>query len=300
MSEEEIKKKVREAYSSIVTQSRGCSPNIFSEDELKRIIKEIYETGDQTSGGKPVLITMGGDTVEDSAVSMGYSKEDLGCIPEGANLGLGCGNPIAYANLNEGETVLDLGSGAGIDCFLAAKKVGERGKVIGVDMTPEMISNARIHAEENGYRNVEFRLGEIEHLPVADGFVDVLISNCVINLVPNKDRVFREAFRVLRPGGRMIVSDIVLDGELPKNFKLKTLGGGNCVDGAIQLDEYLAKVEDAGFKEVKVLGEVSLLQHIGYDLDKDELIKDVKTPDDRLEDRFNVVKSVYVYGKKPL
>jgi SAM-dependent methyltransferase len=189
--------------------------------------------------------------------TIGCSGEELGSIPEGANLGLGCGNPTALASLKEGEVVLDLGSGAGIDCFLAANAVGRSGSVVGVDMTPEMLEKARGNALKGGYRNVEFRLGEIENLPVADNSVDVVISNCVINLSPNKDRVFKEAYRVLRPGGRVMVSDIVLLRELPADIKDSIQAYVGCVAGAVSKGEYLATVEAAGFTGVEVVGEVT-------------------------------------------
>jgi SAM-dependent methyltransferase len=177
------------------------------------------------------------------------------CVPEGANLGLGCGNPLAVASLKEGETVLDLGSGAGFDCFLAAKRVGTEGKVIGVDMTPDMIDRARTNARKGDYANVEFRLGEIENIPAADNSVDIVISNCVINLAPDKGRVFKEAFRVLKPGGRLMVSDIVLLRELPDFIRDSIEAYTGCVAGATKKDEYLKTIKNAGFREVNILDE---------------------------------------------
>jgi ubiquinone/menaquinone biosynthesis C-methylase UbiE len=167
-------------------------------------------------------------------------------------MNLGCGNPVALASLKEGETVVDLGSGGGLDCFLAAKRVGEEGRVIGVDMTPEMIDKARQNAREGGYKNVEFRLGEIENLPVADGTADVVISNCVINLVPDKRRVFEEALRILKPHGRLMVSDIVLQRELPEDAK-RNASPASCVQGAVMKDKYIDMIKQAGFQEAKVV-----------------------------------------------
>jgi SAM-dependent methyltransferase len=189
------------------------------------------------------------------SLGIGYSKEDLGQVPEGANLGLGCGNPVALASLREGEVVLDLGSGAGFDSFLAAERVGPTGRVIGVDMTAEMLDKARENAKKSGRANVEFRLGEIEHLPVADSLVDVILSNCVINLSTDKSQVFAEAFRVLRPGGRLMVSDIVLTAPLPAPLAESALLYSSCVAGALLKTEYLGHIAGAGFTEIAVQGE---------------------------------------------
>jgi arsenite methyltransferase len=189
---------------------------------------------------------------EAASKNIGYTDEDLNAVPDGANLGLGCGNPVALASLKEGETVLDLGSGAGIDCFLAAAKVGKTGKVIGVDMTPDMLDKARENARKSGCKNVEFRLGEIENLPAADNSVDVIISNCVINLAPDKKRVFGEAFRVLKPGGRLMVSDLVLLQPLPDFLKESVEAYVGCVAGASIKKNYLADIKAAGFKKVKI------------------------------------------------
>ena len=187
--------------------------------------------------------------------SVGYSAEELQSIPADANLGLGCGNPLALAALREGETVLDLGSGGGIDCFLAARRVGARGRVIGVDMTPDMVHLARKNAGRGDYVNVEFRLGEIEHLPVPDGSIDVVISNCVINLSVDKAQVFREIFRVLKPGGRMMVSDIVLTRELPAAVQKSVAAYTSCVAGAMTRDDYLQAIRAAAFGHVDILAE---------------------------------------------
>jgi len=187
--------------------------------------------------------------------TVGYTEEEMNGVPEGANLGLGCGNPVAIASLKEGEVVLDLGSGAGFDAFLAAAKVGKTGRVIGVDMTPEMIKKANENAKKGSYKNVEFRLGEIEKLPVEDNSIDVIISNCVINLSSDKERVFKEALRVLKPGGRLMVSDLVLVKELPKIIKESVEAYVGCLAGATRKDEYLKLITMAGFHGVKVISE---------------------------------------------
>jgi ubiquinone/menaquinone biosynthesis C-methylase UbiE len=232
MKDEEIRKAVREGYGKIAEhESSCCGPT-------------------NTCGcacGSPQ------DTV---SRAIGYTDDQLGAIPGGANLGLGCGNPTALASLKKGEVVLDLGSGGGIDCFLAANAVGGSGMVIGVDMSPEMLERARENARTGGYHNVEFRLGEIENLPVADNSVDAVISNCVINLSPDKSKVFKEAYRALKPGGRIMISDIALLKELPSAIKNSVEAYVGCVAGATTKQEYLAAVEAAGFREVEVVNEV--------------------------------------------
>src|SRR5438477_3552734 len=187
-----------------------------------------------------------------SADTLGYSAEKSAMAPEAANLGLGCGNPLAIASLREGQLVLDLGSGAGFDCFLAARAVGSTGKVIGVDMTHDMLSKARENAQKNGFMNVEFRLGEIEALPVADNSVDVIISNCVINLSPEKQRVFNEAFRVLRPGGRLAIADMVATATLPDEIKADWTAYTGCMAGASQITELEEMLRKSGFKDIKI------------------------------------------------
>lgn len=184
---------------------------------------------------------------------LGYSNDDLSAVPEGANLGLGCGNPQAIASLKPGEVVLDLGSGGGFDCFLAARQVGETGKVIGVDMTPEMVSRARNNAISGEYSNTDFRLGEIEHLPVADNTVDVIISNCVINLSPDKQQVFNDSFRVLKSGGRLAISDIVTTAELPSEIKndLDELYSG-CISGASSISEIYTMLQQSGYTDISI------------------------------------------------
>lgn len=228
---------------------------MVEEKDVKKIVREGYGAiaGSDSSCCAPAKPCCCGPSKADEISSrIGYSREELESVPEGANLGLGCGNPVALASLREGETVVDLGSGPGFDCFLAANKVGEEGKVIGVDMTHEMLEKARENARQGGYGNVEFRLGEIENLPVADNSADVIISNCVINLSPDKARVFREAFRVLKPGGRLMVSDIVLEGELPQQIRKSAAAYVGCVSGAILREDYFRMIAEAGFADTEV------------------------------------------------
>jgi len=205
---------------------------------------------------------------EDPSLLLGYETKDLEAVPEGANLGLGCGNPVALASLQPGETVLDLGSGAGFDAFLASKHVGPEGRVIGVDMTPPMIERATALAKTHGYENVEFRLGDIEALPVADGSVDAIISNCVVNLTIDKARAFREAFRVLKAGGRLMVSDLVLERPLPEAISQDLDAYGACIGGALLREDYLGAIKAAGFSEVTVVGE----RRYGLDMFSPELL----------------------------
>jgi arsenite methyltransferase len=226
---------------------------------------------------------------------MGYTDEDIKSVPESANLALGCGNPVAIAGLQEGETVLDLGSGAGMDCFLAAEKVGATGYVIGVDMTPEMIDKARENADKGNYRNVDFRQAEIEHLPAADNSVDVVISNCVINLSVDKEKVLREAYRVLKPGGRLAISDLALLKELPDHIRTSIDAYTGCIGGAILLDDYKNFVADAGFTNVKF----SVKKACDYDADSSKVIE--KSMEQLPEDARTLneyVVSVYIEGTK--
>jgi arsenite methyltransferase len=267
MESEEKKKDVREAYGAIAreegsccsTSSCGCGPSISEK--------------------------------------LGYKKGDIAKVPGGADLGLGCGNPTAFASLREGEIVLDLGSGPGLDCFIAAGIVGSTGSVIGVDMTPDMIAKARANAEKGEYPNVEFRLGEIEHLPVEASSVDVVISNCVINLVPDKGRAFAEAFRVLKPGGRLMVSDIVLTRPLPEWLLRSKAAYSSCVSGAENKDRYLSAIGDAGFEAVTVEKEIPFsVDLIAFAMDRGCGDDCVPGAGDSLD---GAVSSVSISAKKP-
>ena len=234
----------------------------MKQEEIRKVVREGYGTIAKTESSCCARVSSccGGSVADEVSKKIGYSEEELASVPEGANLGLGCGNPVALASLKDGETVLDLGSGPGFDCFLAANKVGKRGKVIGVDMTPDMLDRARENARKGNYSNVEFRLGEIENLPAADNSVDAVISNCVINLSPDKKQVFKEAYRVLKPGGRLMVSDMVVTKELPEAIKESVEGYIGCLSGAISKDEYLEAVRNAGFREVRIEGESNYLE----------------------------------------
>jgi len=227
----------------------------MKNDQIKKIVKERYSKIAKTGTSCcPTCSTCGYDTSE-QAKRIGYSEKELGKIPKEAVMGLGCGNPTALADLREGETVLDLGAGAGIDVFLAANKVGSAGYVIGVDMTEEMIKKANETAKKHGYRNVEFRLGEIENLPVEDNSVDVIISNCVINLSPDKLRTYKEAYRVLKPGGRVLISDLVTEEELPEKIKKNFDAWAGCIAGALEKNKYIETIRKAGFKDVKIVSQ---------------------------------------------
>jgi arsenite methyltransferase len=275
MEKEEIRKVVREGYAKIAKQDSSCCAPVKSC------------CGDT-------------DLAQDISRKIGYTEEELKAVPEGANLGLGCGNPIALASLKEGEVVLDLGSGAGFDCFLAANQVGSAGKVIGVDMTVEMLERARENARNGNFDNVEFRLGEIENLPVGDNQVDIIISNCVINLSPNKKRVFQEAFRVLRPGGRLMVSDIVLLMDLPKEIKNSVAAYVGCIAGATTKKEYLEEIQAAGFEETKVLGEAAFsTEFLANDPTAREIAKNLKLSRGEAKNLASSVISIKVSAVKP-
>jgi len=229
----------------------------LKSDEIRQAVRERYaEVAVSDGAGCGCAPSCcGAPTVSAQGLSeaMGYSTAELLAVPDGANLGLGCGNPQAIAALRPGETVLDLGSGAGFDAFLAARQVGESGRVIGVDMTPEMLAKARANAQAGGYVNVEFRLGEIEHLPVADATVDVILSNCVINLSPDKPQVFAEAWRVLKPGGRLAISDVVALVEPPEQIRQDLTLYTGCMAGASLLSEVESMLVAAGFTQVRVM-----------------------------------------------
>ena len=278
----------------------------LKDEEIKKVVRDRYAqaASTKTSCCGPASAPCGCGQPEfdrESASQMvGYSPEELAAIPEDANLGLGCGNPAALAGLKAGETVLDLGSGAGIDCFLAGARVGPAGKVIGVDMTPEMLDRARENARKSGAANVEFRLGEIESLPAADNSIDVIISNCVINLSTDKPRVFREAFRVLRPGGRMMVSDLALQKPLPEAVRRSVEAYVACIAGALVKDDYLGAIRAAGFADVSVVSEkVFPSELVLEDTLAPEIIKKLDIPQGELMDHVSSVLSLSVQAFKP-
>ncbi|MCD4783565.1 MAG: arsenite methyltransferase [Candidatus Eremiobacteraeota bacterium] len=230
MESNEIKEIVKKKYGEIAVNNSSCCCSCSCDEDSKQSAAKTSQ-------------------------NIGYSKDDIDEVPEGSNLGLGCGNPVALSSIKEGDVVLDLGSGAGFDCFLVAKKVGANGKVIGVDMTEEMLEKARENAVKGNYNNVEFRMGEMENLPVEDNSIDKIISNCVINLSPDKEQSFKEAYRVLKNGGKIYVSDIVLTEELPSEIKNSMEHYAGCVAGAMLMDDYLKTIEKTGFKKIEILEE---------------------------------------------
>jgi len=270
----EIKKIVKEGYSRIAKQGTSCCP----------------------SGS----CCGSANSAQDISKSVGYSDAEMNAVPEGANLGLGCGNPVAIASLKEGETVLDLGAGAGFDAFLAADKVGKSGRVIGVDMTPEMVKRARENCRKGEYTNVEFRLGEIENLPVEDNSVDVIISNCVINLSPEKESVFKEAYRVLKPGGILMVSDLVLTKGLPAFIKNSVEAYVGCLAGAAMKDDYLGFIEEAGFKDVRVVSQANYpIDAMANDATAQAVMGNPAISLQDMKDLVNSVASIKVRAAKP-
>jgi arsenite methyltransferase len=224
--------------------------NDTKADETRAIVRDHY--GQIARAGGSCAPGCCGTPQAGYAQTLGYSADDTGNVPDGADLGLGCGNPTAIAAIRPGETVLDLGSGAGFDCFLAARQVGANGRVIGVDMTPDMITKARANAAKVKAENVEFRLGEIEHLPVSDATVDAILSNCVINLSPEKSAVYREAFRVLRPGGRIAISDVVATAPIPAALQTQAAALAGCVSGAAHIDDVRAMLREVGFTDIEI------------------------------------------------
>ncbi|NTU52397.1 MAG: arsenite methyltransferase [Chlorobiaceae bacterium] len=267
-----------------------------SDNGIQDAIREQYASTLKPKSSKGCC---SGLSTRNASQMHGYTVQELNSIPEEANLGLGCGNPIALATVNKGDTVLDLGSGAGIDCFLASGLVGSEGRVIGVDMTPEMIERARKNATNNGYNNVEFRLGRIEELPVSDESIDLVTSNCVINLSVDKPAVFREAFRVLKPGGTLMVSDIVLNGELPAHVLESVEAYVLCIAGAIQKKEYLEALGAAGFDGISVIAE----SHFPTELllahpDLKEIIEKMNIPVDELAELAKKVSSLKISATK--
>ncbi len=271
----------------------------MDNDKIKKIVRENY-AGVARRQSSLCCGTPSNSTSDKVSKRIGYSKGELVSVPEGSNMGLGCGNPVALASLKEGEVVLDLGSGGGFDCFLAANRVGANGKVIGVDMTPEMIDKARYNARKSKYKNVEFRLGEIENLPVGDNTADIVISNCVINLSADKERVFKEAFRALKPGGRIMVSDIVLLKRLPKIIEKNVKAYVGCVSGAMMKDEYLNLITRSGFQNVKVIGESHFsVETIADDETVKTFVKESHMSAQREKSLSDSILSVNVSGVKP-
>lgn len=265
---------------------------------MKEFVKKVY--GDIAKKKKKSCCgpTCCSDNNASVSEKVGYSKQDLESIPDDANMGLGCGNPVALLSLKEGEVVVDLGAGGGIDVFLAAKRVGKNGKVIGIDMTEEMVQKARSNAKKGGFDNVEFKLGDIEAIPLEDDIADCIISNCVINLAEDKQKVFDESFRILKSGGRLMVSDMVLIADLPKNVKESAEMYSGCIAGALKKDDYINKISKAGFSQIDIVKEdtVQVSDYIGSDKVISELAKDMS--EEEIKNIDKAVVSIKISARK--
>lgn len=278
------------------------------ETKIHKTVRESYASRVSAANEESCCsCSCGGEDLsyDEAALKMGYTPEDLSAAPEGANLGLGCGAPVQLAAVRPGETVLDLGSGAGFDAFIASRAVGVDGRVIGVDMTPEMIAKATSNAEQSGVENVEFRLGLIEEMPVDNETIDVVISNCVINLSPDKPAVFREAFRTLRPGGRIAVSDIVLTAPLPEGIASSLAAYVGCVAGASLVEDYVGAISEAGFTDIEIVESVPAVKTLSLDdplvrgvLDELGFESEADLPD-KLADLAGSIRSAKVMARKP-
>ncbi len=277
MDNELIKQNVKNGYADIVKRNTKKSflPKIFQCCDPKEIASDI---------GKKI----------------GYSEEELKNVPEDANLGIGCGNPTALASIKKGETILDLGSGAGFDCFLASRETGETGKVIGVDITPEMVLQAQKNAEKGKYKNVEFKVGEIENLPIENNSVDLIISNCVINLSNQKERVFEEAFRVVKPNGRIIISDIILLNDLPDYVKNSVEGHIACLAGAVRKEHYIDAISKAGFENISIDKEAPFpIELMLNDPIAEKIVRENNLTEKEIKDIANAIASISISAKKP-
>jgi len=277
MNNEQIKQNVKSGYVDIVKRNTKKSflPNIFQCCDPKQIASDI---------GKKI----------------GYSEEELKNVPEDANLGIGCGNPTALASIKKGETILDLGSGAGFDCFLASRETGETGKVIGVDITPEMVLQAQKNAEKGKYKNVEFKVGEIENLPIENNSIDLIISNCVINLSNQKERVFEEAFRVAKPNGRIMISDIILLNDLPDYVKNSVEGHIACLAGAVRKEHYIDAISKAGFENISIEKQASFPTELMLnDPIAQKIVRENNLSEKEIKDIANSIASISISAKKP-
>jgi arsenite methyltransferase len=277
MNNEQLQQNVKSGYANIVKRNTKKSflPKIFQCCDPKEIAADI---------GKKI----------------GYSEEELQKVPEDANLGIGCGNPTALASIQKGESILDLGSGAGFDCFLAAQATGESGKVIGVDITPEMVQQAQKNAKRSGYKNVEFKIGEIENLPVETNSIDLIISNCVINLSNQKKRVFAEAFRVAKPGGRIMISDIILLKDLPDYVLNSVEGHIACLAGAVRKEHYVNGLQAAGFEDVQIEKQTRFpIELMLNDPIAQKIVRDNQLTDQEIAEIANSIASISIRAQKP-